>query len=58
MKERAKGRREGQRFPSTAIHDLILFRSAETFHGMRICCEKDKKENGEKEVMENGVRRR
>lgn len=40
MKERAKGRREGQRFPSTAIHDLILFRSAETFPGMRICCEK------------------
>lgn len=40
MKKRAKGRREGQCFPSTAIHDLILFRSAETFPGMRICCKK------------------
>lgn len=40
MKERAKGRREGQCFPSAAIHDLILFRSVETFPGMRICFEK------------------
>lgn len=33
-----KGRRRGQRFPSTAIHDLISlgFGSVETFPGMRI----------------------
>lgn len=32
-----KGRRRGQRFPSTPVHDLILFRSTETVAGMRIC---------------------
>lgn len=60
MKEGAKGRRRGQHFPSTAIHDLILFRSTETFPGMRICCKKwetqgEKKMNSEKEMMESGV---
>lgn len=48
MKDGAKGRRRGQRFPSTAIHDLISlgFGSAETFPGMRIRSQ-EKEEDGE-----------
>lgn len=48
MKDGAKGRRRGQRFPSTAIHDLISlgFGSAETFPGMRIRS-REKEEDGE-----------
>lgn len=62
-KKEQKGRRRGHCFPSTAIHDLILFHSTETFPGMRICFKKwetqwDKKRNSKKEMMESGVRRR
>lgn len=48
MKDGEKGRRRGQRFPSTAIHDLISlgFGSAETFPGMRIRS-REKEEDGE-----------
>lgn len=48
MKDGAKGRRRGQRFPSTAIHDLISLGSgsAETFPGMRIRSQ-EKEEDGE-----------
>lgn len=28
---------KGQRFPSTPVHDLIVFCSIETFQGMKIC---------------------
>lgn len=57
MKDGPEGRRRGQRFPSTAVHDLILFHSIETFPGMRICCKKwetrgEKKMNSEREMME------
>lgn len=47
MKDRAKGRRGGQHFPSTLVHDLILFHSIETFPGMKICFKK--RETREKE---------
>lgn len=45
---RRKGRRRGQRFPSTAIHDLISLGSgsAETFPGMRIRSQEEE-EDGE-----------
>lgn len=49
MNDGAKGRRRGQRFPSTAIHDLILFCSTETFPGMRICYEGEVRDAGRDE---------
>lgn len=62
MKGRARGRRRGQCFPST-LHDLIWFRSIETFPGMRICYKKwetqeKKKMNSEEGMMERKLMRK
>lgn len=70
MKDRAKGRRRGQSFPSTPVHDLILFCSFETFLGIRIVvtserhkerkrCEREQRgEAGDKEVKEKRSKRK